>query len=83
MRVVWRGLNSMHLQTDSGMTEAEKRVLIGITGIGITMVGAVIAHGGTIRILILVLVHIVMIADHSTNGVIVLRILVDEKSFNI
>lgn len=73
----------MHLQTDSGMTEAEKRVLIGITGIGITMVGAVIAHGGTIRILILVLVHIVMIADHSTNGVIVLRILVDEKSFNI
>lgn len=93
----------MHLQTDSGMTGAEKRVRIGITGIGITVIGAVIAHGGTIRIhirihiLILVLVHIVIIAitmrtgmmigghlaDHRTNGVIVLRIIGHERSFNI
>lgn len=91
----------MHLQTDSGMTGAEKRVRIGITGIGITVIGAVIAHGGTIhiriRILILILIHIVIIAitmrtgmmigghlaDHRTNGVIVLRIIGHERSFNI
>lgn len=71
------------------MTKVGKGIRIGIiTGIGISVIGVVIAHGGIIRIRILVLVHIVItaitmragmiiagrLADHRTNGVIILRI---------
>lgn len=51
----------MHLQTDSGMAKTKKRVridIIGVTGIGVAMIGAVIAHGGTILTRIRIRIHI-------------------------
>lgn len=55
-------------------------VRIGITtGIRISVIGVVIAHGGIIRILILILVHIAIIAITMRAGMMIAGRLTDHR----